>query len=528
LNSKAADILEIPQDARQTPDTLEGLVVPEERGRLAEVQSAWRKGESREIECRIIGSHSGREKTLLVSGTPASNSAQQDGGFLLSILDITERKKSAALIEHLSHHDTLTGLPNRNLFQDRLRQAMAFATRGRKRNALLVLDLDNFKDINDTLGHRAGDRLLQMVATRLTHCTRQIDTVARLGGNEFAIVCTELGHGNLVQHMAERIMEAMAKPFQIDDETIRTSSTIGIALFPHDTDDADQLIKFADMALYQAKAAGRNHYQFFDASMDEAVRRRKGLEADLRQAIENEAFTLLYQPQLRLSDGVIYGAEALVRWNHPDRGMISPADFIPLAESTGLIRELGHWVLRTACQQASTWAEAGHPNIRMAVNLSAVEFMSDKLLRNVRAALDESGLPAQQLELEITESAVMADMEKAIAAMQGLREIGTRLAIDDFGTGFSSLAYLKRFPVQALKIDRSFVQEILLSTEDAAIAAAVISLGKSLNLEVIAEGVEEAEQAEHLRQAGCPFAQGYYFGRPVPADEFFTQPAAKF
>ncbi len=522
LNSKAAEILEIPQDPDRMPYIFEALVAPAERNRLADIQTAWRNGESRQFECRMIGPRSGREKLLLVSGTPISSPGERDGGVLISFLDNSEREQSAATIERLSHHDTLTGLPNRDLFQDRLKQAMAFAERGRKHNALLVLDLDRFKDINDTWGHRAGDQLLQMVATRLMQCTRQMDTVARLGGNEFAIVCTELDHGDLVQHVAERVIDAMARPFEIDGKTINTSSTIGIALFPFDTDDADQLIKFADLALSQAKLAGRNHYQFFDVGMDEAVRRRKGLEVDLRRAIETEAFTLFYQPQLRLGDGVVYGAEALVRWNHPERGMVSPADFIPLAESTGLIRELGHWVLRTACKQASAWAKAGHPDIRMAVNLSAVEFMSDNLLGNVRAALEESGLPPQQLELEITESAVMEDMEKAIATMRELRKIGARLAIDDFGTGFSSLSYLKRFPVQALKIDRSFVQEILLSSEDAAIASAVISLGKSLNLEVIAEGVEEAEQADHLRQAGCPFAQGYFFGRPVPADEFFA------
>ena len=445
-------------------------------------------------------------------------------GVLLSLIDITERKRAAAMIEQLAHHDTLTGLPNRALFQDRLQQAQAQARRGRKHNALMILGLDNCKNINDTHGHATGDQLLRMAATRLTHCSRQTDTVARLGGDEFAIVCTELGHGNLVQRMAERLIDAMTKPFQIGDETLRTTASIGIALFPGDAEDTDQLIRYADMALHQAKASGRNRCHFFNAAMEEDVRRRKGLEEDLRRAIADEAFTLLYQPQLRLADGKVYGAEALVRWNHPDRGMVSPIDFIPLAESTGLIRELGHWVLRTACAQGRAWFDAGHKDLRIAVNLSAVELMSDSLLDNVRGALAESGLQPHQLELEITESAVMADMEKAIATMQGLREIGTRLAIDDFGTGFSSLAYLKRFPVQALKIDRSFVNEILLSTEDAAIATAVISLGQSLNLEVIAEGVEEAAQADHLRQAGCDCAQGYYFGRPVPPAEFFDNP----
>ena len=369
-----------------------------------------------------------------------------------------------------------------------------------------------------------GDEILRMAATRLAHCSRGTNTAAHLGGDAFAIICTELGHGNLVQSMAQRLIEAMTKPFMTDDETIRATASIGIALFPG---DADQLIKFADMALHQAKASGRNRYHIFSPAMDESVRRRKGLEDDLRRAIDDEAFTFLYQPQLRLGDGQVYGAEALVRWNHPDRGLVSPADFIPLAECTSLIRELGHWVLRTVCVQGRAWADAGHGDLRIAVNLSAVEFMSDDLLDNVRGALAESGLQPQKLELEITESAIMEDMEKAIATMQGLREIGARLAMDGFGTGFSSLAHLKRFPVQALKIDRSFVKEILLSAEDAAIANAVISLVQSLKLEVIAEGVEELAQADHLRQAGCDCAQGFYFGRPVPPAGFFAGTASK-
>ncbi|MBT7757186.1 MAG: EAL domain-containing protein [Rhodospirillaceae bacterium] len=527
LNPTAAEILEITEHDDQMAATLENLVLPSERAHLKAPRAAWHNGEARELECTIVGAVSGEEKHLFVSGAPLSRNGDQDGSVLLSLMDISERKKSDAIIEHLAHHDSLTGLPNRTLFQDRLKQALALGQRTGKQIALLFLDLDHFKDINDTMGHPAGDQLLRTASERLLKCTRLTDTVARLGGDEFAIICTDLDDGGMVLTLAQRINEAIAEPFLIEGERIHISASIGISLYPNDADQAERLIKFADMALYHAKAEGRNCYHFFDIGMDEEVRRRKALEEDLRQAIRDEDFTLLYQPQLRLGDGHVYGAEALVRWIHPSRGMVPPNDFIPLAENTGLIHDIGHMVLRMACRQAREWMDAGHPPIRMAVNLSAVEFMANDLLPRVKGVLDETGLPARQLELEITESAVMADMDKAIAAMHDLRNIGVSLAIDDFGTGFSSLAYLKKFPVQALKIDRSFVQEILDNPEDAAIASAIISLGHSLDLDVIAEGVEDAEQAEHLRLAGCGNAQGYHFGRPAPAAEFFAKQAAE-
>ncbi|MDP6875089.1 MAG: EAL domain-containing protein [Alphaproteobacteria bacterium] len=527
LNPSAAEILERGEDDGQEAATLESLVRPDERPHLEALRQAWGRGEVRDLKCTIVGPVSGREKHLFVSGAPLLHPGDHDGSILLSLMDISERTKSDAMIEHLAHHDDLTGLPNRTLFQDRLKQALALAQRTGKRIALLFLDVDNFKDVNDTMGHAAGDQLLRTVSERLLKCTRSADTVARLGGDEFAIICTNLDDANMVLALAGRIVEAIAEPFQLEGARIHTSASIGITLYPDDTDQSGRLIKFADMALYHAKAAGRNCFRFFDIAMDEEVHRRKALEEDLRQAISDDTFSLLYQPQLRLGDGVVYGAEALVRWNHPERGTVPPLDFIPLAESTGMIRDIGHLVLRMACTQARAWADTGHPAIKVAVNLSAVELMANNLLDRVKAVLAESGLPPERLELEITESAVMTDMDKAIAVMGGLRDVGVSLAIDDFGTGFSSLAYLKKFPVQALKIDRSFVQDILLNPEDAAIASAIISLGQSLNLEVIAEGVEEAAQADHLRAAGCGNAQGYYFGRPVPAAEFFNKSAAK-
>jgi len=527
LNPSAAEILEIGEIKNRKTITLEDLVLPGERPHLEALKQAWRGGEARDLECTIIGPVSGQEKHLFVSGAPLVRRGGHDGSILLSLMDVSEGRKSDVMIEHLAHHDNLTGLPNRTLFQDRLRQSLALAQRTGKRIALLFLDVDNFKDINDTMGHAAGDQLLRTVSERLHKCTRLTDTVARLGGDEFAIICNDLDDANMVLTLAGRIVDTIAEPFLLEGERIHTSASIGITLCPDDTDQSDRLIKFADMALHHAKAGGRNCFRFFDMAMDEEVHRRKALEEDLRQAIVDEAFSLLYQPQLRLTDGVVYGAEALVRWNHPDRGTVPPMEFIPLAENTGMIRDIGHLVLRMACSQARAWTEAGQPTITVAVNLSAVEFMANNLLDKVKAVLAETGLQPEQLELEITESAVMTDMDKAIAVMGRLRDVGVSLSIDDFGTGFSSLAYLKKFPVQALKIDRSFVQDILLNPEDAAIASAIISLGQSLNLEVIAEGVEEAAQADHLRQAGCGNAQGYYFGRPVPAVEFFAKAAAE-
>ena len=526
LNSTATDILEVDEQADTTNINLEDLVVPAELSRLEAPQQAWRRGAPREVECRIIGPVSGIEKHLFIAGSPFSPHDKQDGSVLLSLMDISERKKSDAIIQHLAHHDSLTGLPNRSLFQDRLDQASAMTLRTKKQTALLFLDLDNFKDVNDTLGHPIGDQLLRQVAARLQTCVRQSDTVARLGGDEFAIVYSNLEDSGLVQPMAQRIINLISEPFLIDGERIRTSASIGVALVPDDTDRTDRLIKFADMALYHAKSMGRNCFQYFNAGMDEEMRRRKAMEEDLRQAIDQNAFSLAYQPQLHLEDGAVFGAEALLRWQHPTRGNIPPFEFIPLAESNGMIREIGHWVLRTACAQARSWMDAGHPAIQVSVNLSAVEFMSDDLLEKVKAVLLETRLPPQHLELEITESAVMTDMDKAIKTMAAIRQIGVSLAIDDFGTGFSSLSYLKKFPVQVLKIDRSFVQDILTNPEDAAIASAIVNLGQSLGLNVVAEGVEEAEQADCLRNMGCRSAQGYYFGRPVPAVEFYAMNAA--
>jgi diguanylate cyclase (GGDEF)-like protein/PAS domain S-box-containing protein len=437
-----------------------------------------------------------------------------------TLLDITERKQAEERLAHLAHHDPLTDLPNRLMLDDRLAQSIAHAERNGRVAAVLFLDLDRFKDINDTLGHSTGDRLLTHVSGRLLECLRTGDTVARSGGDEFIVVLADVAQLDDVTKVANRIVDSFSRPFAIDGRELYASASIGISVFPHDGHDVDSLIRCADTAMYQAKDSGRNNFQFFTANMHAKAVARLSLEGDLRRAIERGQFVLHYQPVLNLASGRVVGAEALLRWNHPDRGLILPADFVPLAEETGLIVSIGEWVLNSACAQAQSWSVRGHDPIRVMVNISARQFQERNLGDVIDRALVAADLPAELLELEITESVVMRDTEDTIRSLKSLKTKGLRLSVDDFGTGYSSLGYLKLFPIDTLKIDRSFVRDISVDAFDEAIAAAIVGLARSLHLRVIAEGVETSTQLAFLRRVGCDEMQGHLFSSAVPADDF--------
>ncbi|MCH9020480.1 MAG: EAL domain-containing protein [Proteobacteria bacterium] len=425
------------------------------------------------------------------------------------------RQESEESLRKSAHHDALTKLPNRTYFQIRLDEALDNARRAGRMVAIHYLDLDHFKDVNDTLGHPAGDDLLKQVSARLLACVRKTDTVARFGGDEFAIIQANLNHQDGIAVLAERMVESIAAPFKLDQEQVFTGTSIGITVFPHDDSDPDRLFRNADLALYQAKQEGRNNYRLYDPAMNEELRARKALEQDIRQALDEGAFFLNYQPQIEIASGRITGVEALVRWRHPERGMVSPAEFIPVAEQARLISRLTDGLLREACEQAKAWQDAGLPPIRVSVNLSPADFKRTDIVSTVTGILDECGLTPRYLELEITEGMVMSGVESVIATLNELHALGVALAIDDFGTGFSSMNYLKQFPLDRLKIDQSFVRDVLTSEEDAGITKAIIQLGHSLGLKVIAEGVETERQLVFLRVWGCDEAQGYYFSRPI-------------
>jgi diguanylate cyclase (GGDEF)-like protein/PAS domain S-box-containing protein len=432
--------------------------------------------------------------------------------------EITERKAAQQRAEFLAHHDPLTGLPNRLLLRDRLEQALATARRSHGRVALMFLDLDRFKTINDSLGHPVGDKLLQAVVARLTTCVRESDTISRQGGDEFVIVLRDARDSESVSRLADKIQQRMGEPFRIDQHALSTSFSIGIALFPDDGQDFDSLTQKADTAMYHAKHAGRNAHRFFTEQMNVQAVEHMHLETRLRRAIERAEFVLHYQPQTDLASGAITGVEALVRWQSPDQGLVAPAKFIPIAEETGLIVPLGKWVLGEACRQASAWQAAGLPPFSVAVNLSGLQFRRSDLLETVINALVLADLDSQWLELELTESILIQDAEVTLETARRLKAIGVRLSVDDFGTGYSSLAYLKRFAVDKIKIARPFVRDLVSDADDAAIVRAIVQMAHALKLRTIAEGVESAEVAEELRLSQCDEIQGYWIARPMPAD----------
>ncbi len=433
--------------------------------------------------------------------------------------DITERKAAEDRIQLLAYYDALTGLPNRTLMQDRLENALAGARRQHEKVALLFLDLDRFKVYNDSLGHGFGDLLLKHVAERLKSCVREQDTAARIGGDEFLIVLSRVKDAAAVAFTAKRIMNEMTREFTIQGRSINISCSLGISLFPQDGADGDTLIKNADAAMYSAKDAGRNNFRFFAIKMQAQALERLTLVNNLRLALERKEFSLVYQPQMAIESGAITGFEALIRWQHPELGLIPPDKFISIAEDSGLILAMGEWVLKTACTQARKWQENGLPAVPLAVNVSAVQFRQEGFLALIRRVLLETGLPPQYLELELTEGLLLSNADVSFSVLQELKDMGLKLAIDDFGTGYSSLSYLKEFPVSKLKIDRSFVRDVAVDPNDAAIAIAIISLAKSMNLKVIAEGVENEAQLSFLRKSQCDEMQGYYFSKPLSADE---------
>ncbi|MFA5083096.1 MAG: EAL domain-containing protein, partial [Hydrogenophilaceae bacterium] len=432
--------------------------------------------------------------------------------------DISQIKQFQDKLEHLAHYDPLTDLPNRLLLSARLDHAIERTGREHTLLALLFVDLDRFKTVNDGLGHPAGDRLLQAVAQRLARHIRAEDTFARLGGDEFVIVLEGVDDTGRVSVLAEKLLAALTHPFELDGQAIFIGASIGISTYPVDGTDAATLLKNADAAMYRSKEDGRNTYRFYNAEMTRSARERLTLETSLRQAIELNEFVLHYQPQVDVASGEMIGVEALVRWDHPESGMIAPIRFIPLAEETGLIVPLGEWVLFTACTQAKIWMEdMAMPPFSVAVNLSPRQFRQANLVAHIRAVIDATGIPPGLLELEITEGAVMDDADQAVATLRALKELGIKISIDDFGTGYSSLAYLKRFPIDKLKIDQSFMRDIPQDQSDMAIAATIIAMSRNLHMKVLAEGVETAAQLDFLRSHGCDAYQGYICSRPLAA-----------
>ena len=444
-----------------------------------------------------------------------------------AIRDITVRKDAdehlAQMVKQMAHsaaHDFLTSLPNRLLLNDRIDQAIALAKRHKHLVAVLFLDLDGFKHINDSLGHSAGDKLLQSVAGRLSDCVRAPDTVSRQGGDEFVVLLPEVKLAEDIAIAARRMLRAVEKAHFIDDRELHVTVSIGVSLYPDDGLDAETLIKNADTAMYQAKEDAGQSCRFFRPEMNVRAVERQSIEEDLRRALQQKEFTLNFQPKVNLSTGAIIGAEALIRWTSPTRGQVPPLDFIPIAEDSGLILPIGAWVLQEACAQARAWVDAALPKTTMAVNVSAAQFRNENFLEDLFATLSETGMDPECLELEVTESILMRHAEVAASILQTLRRRGIRVSVDDFGTGYSSLSYLQKFPLDALKIDQSFVREISTRPDETTIVRAIISMGRSLNLRIIAEGVETASDLAFLKAQGCDEGQGYYFSRPVPAEQF--------
>ena len=471
---------------------------------------------------KIMRSPASRYKIELSNGRVISWSPQplEDGGAVVIFEDITERERAESRAQYLSTHDGLTGLPNRMSFELLLEDIVVTARREGKALCVMFVDLDRFKLINDTLGHSAGDELLTLVARRLEAVVGSRGVVARLGGDEFVIVFSDVSKQSEAAVMARRIVDAVAEPLTIADQECIACVSVGVAFYPLDARDAQNLIKCADAAMYRAKQDGKNDYKFYCHDVGTQSAQRLQLESDLRHALDRDQFVLYYQPKRSLLTGAVTGAEALVRWRHPERGLLGPDKFIPLAEETGFVVALGRWVLETACRQNMLWIREGLPQTSIAVNLSPRQFASDRLHGDIECALEKSGMPAHLLEVEITESLLMQNFEKSEELLRRLRDMGAHIAIDDFGTGYSSLSRLKDFPIDTLKIDRSFVRGMLCDDKNEAITGAVIALGRALDMTVIAEGVETPEQEAFLRARGCDQMQGFLFSRPIPAEDY--------
>ncbi|MBF0439951.1 MAG: EAL domain-containing protein, partial [Magnetococcales bacterium] len=435
--------------------------------------------------------------------------------------DLTAIKRSEEALLFRTYHDSLTGLPNRVLFNDRLRQAIGQAGRSDDKVLTLIFDLDLFKNVNNSLGHTVGDHLLQAVADRLRTFGREGDTVSRLEGDSFGFVLREIKNSQDASVVVRKLTDTLSKPFHLDGHELFVTASIGITLYPDDGEDADLLIRNADMAVARSKTAGRNNYQYYAPAMGAEAERRLILEHNLRQGLEHNEFLLFYQPKVDFRTGRIVGMEALARWLHPKDGMVSPGEFIPVAEESGLILPLGAWALKTACHQTQQWRNAGFPSLKVAVNLSIRQLRQSNFLQEVKDALTESDLPPSALELEVTETLMMENLDENITILKQLKSLGLSIAVDDFGVGHSSLTYLKKLPIDVLKIDQSFVRDLTLDSDDAAIVSAILALGRSLRLKVVAEGVETQDQLEFLRQGGCDEFQGFLFSRPLPVDGFW-------
>ena len=473
----------------------------------------------RDLCCKVRGAD-GEWRYVSFSGEPVFDRDGRFAGYRGIARDVTQSRRAEERIRRLAHFDELTGLPNRTMFMHTLARALSLAQRRGKHFALYFIDLDRFKNINDSLGHEAGDRLLQDVARRLRQHLRDSDTVARLGGDEFVVLVEDCADARELNAIAQNILNAVGRPYLLAGREYHVTGSIGISTFPDDGQDPATLLKNADIAMYLAKDSGKNNFQFYSAQQNAHSFERLALESSLRHALGREEFVLHYQPKVDIASGAIVGVEALLRWRHPDLAMVGPNQFVPLAEETGLIVPIGRWVLRTACQQAAMWQRDGMPRLSVAVNLSARQFSDDALIDDIRAALEEAALPADCLELEVTESMVMQNPDRAVTTLARLRAMGIAVSIDDFGTGYSSLGYLKRFPIDHVKIDRSFIKDLPHDPDDAAITRAVIAMARSLRMRVIAEGVETREQLAFLREHECDECQGYYLSRPLPAAEF--------
>ncbi len=485
------------------------------------------------VEFSVVSRFDDSVRRIRLEAEPHAQESGEWAYMLGTIQDITERTNAQKQIHNLAYYDLVTGLPNRAQLTEQLRYTLKSSKRNDTKFAVLFLDLDHFKQVNDTLGHDAGDDLLLQVANRLTSVVRESDmissndndpesqhTVARLGGDEFVVLLGVINRVEDAARVAERIAQSISVPYDIGSSTVTVTTTIGISVYPADGDDTESMMKSADVAMYHAKESGRNGYQFYSRDIHEQALSRFSLEADLRSAIENKELTLAFQPKVEMSTGRLAGVEALTRWTHPERGLMNPGEFIPLAEETGLIIELGRWVLRESCKQMQLWIEAGWPPMTIAVNCSSVQFTKSDVIEDINEAIQYSGLDPRLLEIELTESLLLQDGEKGIQILSDMKALGIQTSIDDFGTGFSSLSYLKRLPVDKLKIDQSFVKDLDKDSGDAAIVTAIITLSHNLNLTVVAEGVETQEQFDILRGFKCNEAQGYLISYPLDIEQF--------